>query len=195
MRRPKIVFVLIAGLSAGVAMASPALSEELVGGPAIPGVCVLNREAVFTASLVGKDVTRQYQASRDAAQAAVKAEEAKLAGDAKTLEGMKETLSEDQYQTRLRDLVARQQGLRLEASQKSQDLEAMRISVVKRIAEAAQPFVASSYGKYRCSLLLSRDAVLAGNPGMDVTTDVISGLDGKITTMKFERDQVEEHSL
>lgn len=170
---------------------SPALAEDAAptasGGPAIPGVCVLNREAVFTQSKVGKDVTAQFKAARDAAQSQVKDEEAKITSDAKALENAKAALPEGQYQSRLRDLVSRQQALRLEASQKSQDLEATRTSVVKRIAKAAQPFIAAAYGKYRCSLLLSRDAVLAGNPGMDVTADVIGGLDGKITVMKLER--------
>lgn len=171
---------------------SPAKAEEAIGGPAIPGICVLNREAVFVASKVGKDVTAQFKTARDAAQGVVKDQEEKIQTDAKALEGQKNILSEAQYQTRLRDLVSRQQTLKLDAAQKTQDLDATRASVVKKIASAAQPLIAAAYSKYRCSLLLSRDAVLAGNPGMDVTADVISGLDGKITTMKFERGKDEE---
>lgn len=173
----------------------PAAAQDGVptpSGPAIPGICVLNREAVFTASKVGKDVTGQFKAARDAAQAEVKDQEEKIQADAKALERAKTGLPEDQYKSRLRDLVSRQQALKLDASQKSQDLEATRASVVKRIAKEAQPFIAAAYGKYRCSLLLSRDAVLAGNPGMDVTADVISSLDNKVTTMTFERGKDEE---
>lgn len=176
-----------------VLMASGAVASEsepvLAGGPAIPGVCVLDQEALFSRSKVGQDVTAQYRVARDAAQEMVKSQEGDIAADAKALKDKKAALPDEQYQMRQRDLAVRVQALRLEAAHKSQELEAVRKSVVQRIAKEAQPFVAAAYQKYRCSLLLSRTAVLAGNPGMDVTAEVIKGIDGKITAMAFMRGE------
>jgi Skp family chaperone for outer membrane proteins len=186
---------LMTGAALCAMMAVPTFAEEAVGGLAIPGICVLNREAVFEQSKVGKDVTAQFKAARDAAQKDVKDQEAKIAADVKALEGQKASLTEDQYKLRRQELVQRLQDLRTNATKMSQDLEATRQDVVKRISKEAQPSIAAAYQTYRCSLLLSRDAVLAGNPGMDVTAEVIKGLDGKIASMPFERNKDDKSSM
>ena len=161
----------------------------VTGGPPIPGVCVLSREAVFDQSKVGQSVTGQFRIARDGAQKDVHDQEAKITADIKALESEKTALSEDQYKLRQQELVLRLKDLRAEAAKKSQELEAARLEAVKKIAAQAQPSIAAVYQHYRCSLLLSRDAVLAGNPGMDVTAEVIKGLDGAITKMSFEADK------
>jgi len=176
-------------LAFGVPLAAPSWAEEAgspLGGPPIPGVCVLNREAVFDLSKVGQDVTGQFRAARDGAQKAVSAEEAKITAGVTALEKDKASLPPEEYHQRQQELVKRLQDLRVDAAQRTQELEAARQDAVKKIAAKAQPFIADVYQRYRCSLLLSRDAVLAGNPGMDVTAEVIKGLDGAITSMAFE---------
>lgn len=170
-------------------MAVPAFGEEAVpvsGGPPIPGVCVLSREAVFDASMVGQDVTAQFKKARDSAQSSVNEKQTKVAGEVKALETSKAQITEDQYKTRQKALADEMRDLRLDAAQKSMSLEAARQGAVKKIADKAQPFIAEVYQRYRCSLLLSRDAVLAGNPGMDVTGEVIKGLDKAITKMPLD---------
>lgn len=183
------LLVIALAVSGGVSVAASAGENAAAGGPAIPGVCVLDQEAVFNTSKVGKNVTEQYRAALDAAQGEMRTENEKISADAKALEAEKAKVSEEQYRSRQKDLAIRIQSAKLEASQKSQDLEATRKDVVKRIATDAQPFVDATYKKYRCSLLLARSAVLMGNPGMDVTAEVIAGLDGKITTMAFAREE------
>ncbi len=162
-------------------------TESALGGPVIPGLCVLSRQAVFDASAAGKAANAQFKNLRETAQAAVNGEQAKLVGDAKTLEGQKASLSADQYQARQQDLAKRLQVLRLEASQDSNDLEATRQDVVVRLAKEVQPVIAAVYKERSCGLLVSRDAIMAGNPAMDITAAVVSGLDAKITTIAVER--------
>ncbi|CAM5603160.1 Molecular chaperone Skp OS=Rhodanobacter lindaniclasticus OX=75310 GN=B1991_10760 PE=3 SV=1 [Rhodanobacter lindaniclasticus] len=45
--------------------------------------------------------------------------------------------------------------------------------------------VAADYTKHHCGLLLNRDAVLGGNTSNDLTSDVVQGLDAKLTTIGF----------
>lgn len=180
-------FAVALAIAGGVCAAASAEENAAAGGPAIPGVCVLDQEAVFNTSKVGKNVTEQYRAALNAAQSETRAENDKISADAKVLEAEKAKVPEEQYRSRQKDFAIRLQSVKLETSQRSQDLEATRKDVVKRIAKDAQPFVDATYKKYRCSLLLARSAVLMGNPGMDVTDEVIAGLDGKITTMTFAR--------
>ena len=161
-----------------------------LGGPVIPGLCVLSRQAVFDASQVGKSASAQFKTMRDTTQTQVNAEQVKLMADAKALEGQKASLSDAQYRDRQQELAKRLQGLRQEAAADSRDLEATRKDVVARIWKETQPVIAVVYKDKHCGLLVSRDAVMAGNPAMDITPAIVAGLDGKITTIAVERQHV-----
>ena len=173
----------------GAAAGSPAAETQL-GGPVIPGVCVLSRQAVFDASVVGKAANAQFKALRDAAQGAVSGEQTKLVADAKALEASKASLSPAEYQSRQQQLAQRLQQLRAVAATDSRDLEATRQDVVVRISKEARPVIAQVYKDKGCGLLVSRDAILAGNPAMDITVAVVAALDAKITTLEVERKHV-----
>jgi Skp family chaperone for outer membrane proteins len=165
-------------------------AESSLGGPVIPGLCVLSRQAVFDASQVGKTANAKYKEFRDGAQAFVNAEQAKLVADAKALDSQKGFLAPVQFQDRQQDLAKRLQALRLVAAQDSRDLEATRQDVVVRISKEAQPMIAQVYKDKGCGLLVSRDAIMAGNPAMDITAAVVAALDAKITTIDVERKHV-----
>jgi Skp family chaperone for outer membrane proteins len=76
------------------------------------------------------------------------------------------------------------------AAADSRDLEATRQDVVVRISKEAQPVIAEVYKEKGCGLLVSRDAIMAGNPAMDITSLVLTALDAKITTIAVERKPV-----
>lgn len=171
----------------GKAAAGAPSAETSLGGPVIPGVCVLSRQVVFDASKVGQAANAKYKDLRDAAQAAVSAEEAKIVTDAKTVEGQKGSLSPAEYQSRQQDLAKRLQALRTVAAADSRDLEATRLDVVGRISKEAQPVIAEVYKDKGCGLLVSRDAIMAGNPAMDITPAVVARLDAKITSIAVQR--------
>lgn len=158
-----------------------------LGGPAIPGLCVLSRQGVFDLSQVGKSASAQFKTMRDSTQGAVNAEQAKIVADAKVLEGQKSSLAAEQYQARQQDLAKRLQGLRQTAAQDSRDLEATRKDAVEKIWKDAQPLIAAAYKEKHCGVLVSRDAIMAGNPVMDITPSVVRGLDAKVTTIAVER--------
>lgn len=99
-----------------------------------------------------------------------------LPSNVRDLEAQKPSLTEELYRQRQLELGGRLQKLRAKAAKRLQQLDEARQATVKKIAEAVQPSIAAVYQRYRCTLLLSRDAVLAGNPGMDVTAEVIKGL-------------------
>ncbi len=166
------------------AQAAPA-PQATFGGPTIPGVCVLNQQAVFGSSKVGVFANAHYKQMHDGAQSTVSAEEAKIMADARALQGQK--LQPAQLQQRQQALTKRFQDLRAKAAKDSQALEATRQGAVAKISVAAQPIISQVYATKKCGLLLARSAVLAGNAGMDITSAVIQGLDAKITTIPLDQ--------
>ena len=69
---------------------APAQSQPL-GGPVIPGVCLLSREAVFANAAVGRVATARLAELTQAAQAEIDAERAPIEAAARALEGQAET--------------------------------------------------------------------------------------------------------
>jgi Skp family chaperone for outer membrane proteins len=173
-----------------VAQAAPA-PQPGFGGPIIPGICVLNQQAVFNTSKVGTAANARYKQLHDKAQKDVNAEEAKIVADAKALQSQK--LQPAQLQQKQQQIAKRYQDLRARAAKESQDLEATRQGVVAKISAAAQPVISQVYGQRKCGILVARSSVLAGNPAMDITTAIVAGLDAKITTIAFDVTSAGKH--
>ena len=51
--------------------------------------------------------------------------------------------------------------------------------------------VRAAYQQKGCALLLDRQAVLLGNPAMDITSAVVTALNAKLTQFTFDRERLD----
>jgi len=63
---------------------------------------------------------------------------------------------------------------------------------VGRVLSEAHPFAVAAFQARGCSILLDGDSLLAANPAMDITADVVKGLNGKIQTLTFDRERMDQ---
>jgi outer membrane protein len=54
-----------------------------------------------------------------------------------------------------------------------------------------EPFVRQAYQGKQCAILLDRQAVQLANPAMDITQQVVTGLNGKIQQFAFDRERLD----
>lgn len=182
-----VVLAALASALAGPAAAQPAAPAPALGGPAIPGVCLLSREAVFANAAVGKAVSARIAELTRAAQAEVDQQRGPLEAEAKALAA----LGQDAKAKERRDALAtRWQALQRQAAHGSREIEATRLKALARVADEAQPAIAKVYTAHKCGLLFDRGAALGGNFSNDLTADVVTALDAKITTIGFEREKL-----
>lgn len=176
---------------AAPAQAQPAPQGQPLGGPVIPGVCLLSREAIFANAAVGKAASARLNELTQAAQREVDAQRTPLETETRALEGQP-----DNAQTRQRrdQLAQRWQTLRALAAHNSQEIEATRVKAMGRIAGEAQPLIAQVYGQKKCGLLLDRSTVLGGNFANDLTADTVKALDARIQTITFERERLPQQA-
>jgi Skp family chaperone for outer membrane proteins len=193
--------IVTAGLAAAVlvapslAMAEPATAGDAgLGGPAVPGVCLLSQQAVFANAKVGVAAAARLKALAQQAQAGVDAERGGIEADAKALQAQKASLKPDQFDERQKALADRVQALQAHVALRSREIEATREKALARIAEEARPVVNKAYADHHCGLLVDRNAVLGGNMAGDLTTAVVQGLDAKVTTITFERETLPENA-
>jgi Skp family chaperone for outer membrane proteins len=188
---PKLVFLatalaLVTGVSSALADSAPQSSgTQSLGGPLVPGVCVLSRQDVLTNSKAGQVATARLRELANQAQAEVDTERKSVEAEMAALEKNKAAAA---VEAKRKPIVERWNAVQLKTNQRSRELEATREKALSRIAVEAQPVIEASYRAHNCGLLLAREVMLAGNQGADITPSVIEGLNAKLTTITFDRE-------
>jgi Skp family chaperone for outer membrane proteins len=171
--------------AAGQTAAAPAAAPSLTG-PLVAGVCLLSQEELIGRSQVGQAAMARLRSLSDAAQAALEADKAKLERDGAALNGQRASLAPAVFQARGKALNKRVDAFQAQAAARQRQIEATRNKVLNRILETAQPFFAQAYAAHGCGLLFSRNAVLGGNLGNDLTAETITAMDAKATPITFD---------
>lgn len=175
----------------GAPAAAPASAAQPqaqpLGGPVVPGVCLLSREAIFANAAVGKAASARLNELTRAAQAEVDAQRTPLETEARALEGQPDNAANKQKRE---VLAVRWQALQQKAAHTSREIEVTRAKALERISTEAQPVIAQVYTTKKCGLLFDRGAALGGNFANDLTADVVRALDGRIQTITFERERL-----
>ncbi|GAB2573765.1 OmpH family outer membrane protein [Dyella jejuensis] len=154
-------------------------------GPAIAGVCMLSREAIFANAKVGLAASARLKQLAQQAQNDIDAERKPVDTDIQAFRTQSASLSADQRQSREQALTQRMQAIQADQALRTRELEATRAKAMQQIAQYAQPVITSTYRGKNCGLLLDRNAVLGGNMSNDITAAVVQGLDAKVTTISF----------
>jgi len=188
-RKPIAAALVLAVLSgAPTASAQTAPAAAPLGGPVIPGLCILGRDALFANAKVGQAAAARLKVLTDQAQAELDRERAPLEAEAKALEAQAKTLSPAQFEERRAALGPKLEAFQRKAAIRTREIELTRQKATDRISAEAEPVVTQVYKARNCGALFSRDAMMGANPQMDITQAVLQALDAKITTIAFDRE-------
>ena len=190
MRHVTTTVPVLGGLLLGLFAPSLAAAQVAMGGNPVPGVCMLSQQAVLTNAKVGLAATARLQTLAQQAQAELTADKAPIEADAKALDAQRATLKPAELQQKQRALAARAQALQQKANLRQREIEATREKALARISADAQPVIQAVYKSRDCGLLVDRGTVLGGNMANDLTPAVVTGLDAKITTITFDRENL-----
>jgi outer membrane protein len=195
-RKIGIASVAVAALtlaSSGLAGAqTPAAAPTLTHGPALPGVCYVSRGEVASNSTVGKYVNTRMQQLVAQVSAELKPESDAVNTEAKTLEANKATMDQATWTQRVQAMQQRGGALEQKAEQRQQELQATNQKAVARILSEMNPVIQQVYQSRKCSLLLDGEAVMAGNPAMDLGPAVLAGLNARIQQFTFDREHLDQ---
>lgn len=178
--------LMLALAAPGLAAAQGAPTSPPLGGPLVPGVCLLSIPAVDVNSKVGQAATARLQDLQRAAQTEVNSEKTALQSDDQALQAQKATLKPADYDAKARALRTRLAALEQKANLRSRQWEATRQKAIQRIHSEMEEVIAPVYRAHSCGLLVDRNSVLGGNMGNDLTKGVVEALDARITTISFD---------
>lgn len=179
---------LTASSSAFAQAAAPAITH----GPALPGVCVMSIQGVIQGSTVGKYVGTRMQQILAQVDAELKAEETSLQNDAKTLDGQKATLDQGALEQRAAALQVRSNALQRKSQLRDRELERTQQKALGRVGQELEPIMRQVYQQRQCSVLLRSESMLLGNPSMDLSPAITTGLNAKITQFAFDRERLDQ---
>ncbi|WP_434027784.1 OmpH family outer membrane protein [[Pseudomonas] boreopolis] len=189
----KISLWMALALPAAASLPLPGLAQESatsLGGSAVPGVCLLSREAVFANAKVGKSTNEKLQQFTRTAQTEIGGEQAALDQEMERLGLRRPGLQESQLNEQQRAAMQKFNALRQKAAERGRQIEATRLKAMQRISDEAQPVIAQVYASHKCGLLLDRGSVLGGNLSNDLTAEVVAGLDAKIAALPIALEPV-----
>jgi Skp family chaperone for outer membrane proteins len=184
------VVCVLASASAVAQTPASAPASAPLGGPAVSGVCLLSREAIFSRSKVGGAASARLEQLTRQAQTEAETERKPIEADIQAFRSQGASMKADERQSREAALGKRAQAAQEHDAQLSREMDATRAKAMERIGQSAQPVIADVYKSKGCGLLLDRNAVLGGNMSNDLTAAVVQGLDAKITTITFNRETV-----
>lgn len=185
LHRSSFVALLIAAAGLSALPVSSARAADNLGGNAVPGVCLLSREAVFAQAKVGQAASQRLSQLADQASSQMESQRKPLEADVQSFQQTAPSLSEAQRKQQAAALQQRMQAFQTQSGEINQRIQLTRAKAMQTIGQEAEPIIASSYTSHHCGLLLNRDAALAGNMANDLSGEVVQGLDRKITTISF----------
>lgn len=189
--------VTLAFASAGSAQTPPAAAPAapaaptIKQGPAIPGLCYYSFDAVFGASDVGKAVAARLQQIGKEAETELVTEGKALDTDIQAFERGRATMTPDAAEQRASQLQIRRNALARKADLRQREMQATRAKAVDRVEQEMTPVVIATYQARNCSVLIASGLAL-GNPQMDITGQVVQGLNTKIKTFTFNRERLDQ---
>jgi Skp family chaperone for outer membrane proteins len=188
MNMPRLPLAVALFAAAGLPLAAiaPAHAADTLGGNPVPGVCMLSREAVFAQAKIGRAASQRLNQLATQARSQLDSQRRPLDADLQSFQQKGASLSEAQRKQQGAALQQRMQAFQSQAAELDQRIQLTRSKAMQRIGQVAEPIVASVYTSHHCGLLLDRDSVLGGNTTNDLTSEVVQGLDRKITTISFD---------
>jgi len=177
--------------------AAPAVAAPAAATPpplnltaTVPGVCILQRDAVLGGSTVGKYVQTRMGQLQNQVQAELSGEGSSLQNDAKTFDAKKATLAQADAQRQQQGLQQRYQALQEKGAQRERELEATQQKALQRVWSEAVPLIGDVVKKANCAVVFDGQAIMVANTAMDVTPGIVTALNSKITQFDFDREKL-----
>lgn len=178
----------------GVAHAqAPAAAAPQVTHAAPPaGVCLVSLEGAIGGSTVGKFVQTRLQQLAAQVNAELQSERTAIDNEAKALDGQRATLDQNTFEQRAAAVQVKASAFQRKGQLREQELGATRDKAFNRVGEEMEPLIRQAYQAKGCAILFNRQAVLLASPATDITPQVITGLNGKITQFTFDRERLDQ---
>lgn len=171
--------------ASALAQGQPHPAAPAQGIPA-PRILVIDRQALLRASNVGQDIARQVQGFTKSAEAELKGEGEGLRREEHDLQQQVAILAPDVRAQKIKAFEAKQAAFQQRVQQKQNQIRYGVALAQRQVETVAGPIVQAIMQERGANLLLDRQAVVIGAPGLDVTKVAIDRLNQKLPSVKVQ---------
>lgn len=187
--RPAMVAAGLA-LATGLVVSSLAVADNRSppapqGVPA-PKILVIDRQALLRQSNVGMDIARQVQALTQSAESELKGEGEGLRREEQTLQQQIAILAPDVKAQKIKAFQAKQAAFEQKVQARQNQIRYGVALAQQQVEKVAGPIVQAIMQQRGANLMLDRQAVVIGAPGLDVTAEAIKSLNQKLPSVKVQ---------
>lgn len=177
--------------------ATPPANFAAPPGPAIAGVCAFSFDKALGESLVGKALAARLGQLASQVEVELKPELTAVQTEAQALEGQRAALQASQpaqFEQRANAVNAKIQAYRAKEELRARELDQTRNTQLSRVIEQMKPLIVSVYTARQCSVVVNAESLIAINPAMDISDDVVKQLNTKMATITFDREKIDPNA-
>jgi Skp family chaperone for outer membrane proteins len=159
-------------------------SVHAASGDGLPVIAVIDRDAILQRSKVGQDIARQVRALADQARTKLSARRQALESQSAALEKQAASLSPDDRQKRALALQAEQVSFQQDVQREDARIQGALRQANMQVAKAMAPILEQVVKEHGANMVLDKRAVIAASdPAFDISDEIISRLDAKLTSV------------
>lgn len=193
MQMVAIAAAIAGAIAFGIGTSAPAAAQgQAHSAPAaaqsapMPRILVIDRRLLMQGSKVGQDIARQVQELSKSAENELKNEGEALRKDQQSLQQQVAILAPDVKAQKIKAFEAKQAAFQQKVQQKQNQIRYGVMLAQRQVEAAAGPIVQQIMQERSANLLLDRQAVVVGAPGLDITPVAIQRLDRKLSSVKVQ---------
>lgn len=186
--------VAIAISTSAMAQTAPAASAApaITHGAAIAGVCIFSSQRAVATSQVGAAVDARLKTIIQQVNAELTGERTAIDNEAKALDTKKATMEQGALEQQAAALQVKANAWQRKGQQRQKEVEATEQKALQRVYQELDPAIKQVYQQRTCGMLVDRESVLLANPAMDITDAVVTALNGRIKTLTFDRERLDQ---
>jgi outer membrane protein len=155
-------------------------------GAPMPKILVIDRQALLRQSKVGVSIAQQVQAMTKAAEAELKGESEGLRKEGSALQQQVAILAPDVKAQKIRAFESKQAAFQQKVQLRQNQIRYGVAMAQRQVEAVAGPIVQGLMMERGANLMIDRQAIVIGAPGLDVTPTAIQRLDQKLPTVKVQ---------
>jgi outer membrane protein len=175
------------------AAAAPAAAAPAAPAPAaLPGVCAFSHDGAVSRSKLGQYIAQRLQTIGKQTQAELQSTQDSLQTDAKAVDAARATMTQEAFEQKALEIRQRNDALQRLGAQREREMQLTQAKAIQRFDSEATPLFEMSIREHNCAIVLDADNTFYISPTMDITPQVVSKLDAKITEFAFDRERLEQ---
>ena len=157
-----------------------------------PVILIINQAQVIAQSKAGKSMGPQLQKLQETANTEINKEVEKITKESEDLKKQKDLMAEDVWMEKAKKLAVQQNNLPVLRDVRVRELQLSEQQALGKISEVMTPILEKIVKDRGATLLLDRSAVMYASVDNDITQEVISELDKKLSKVTVEKVDLAE---